>query len=552
MKTAPLHPQEKQRLKKLYDYDVLDTEAEQVFDDLTRLASEICGTPISLISLVDPDRQWFKSKVGLDADETDREIAFCSHAILEDKIFEVSDASKDERFHDNPLVTDNPDIRFYAGMPLNTPDGLPIGTLCVIDTKPKTLNKHQRRALEILSREVIGQLELRLKTKRLEKAVQFKTEFLSNMSHEIRTPLNAIIGFCDVLLADADKYLTGPTAKQYLNNIDFSGKHLLSMINDVLDLGKIEAGKMELNPKLVDLKDTMENLVDMLRVKAQQSGIELTFEYDNPYDPRLFLDAGKFSQVVINIVNNAIKFSHLKSEVKVQLQVKEQIFTVKVIDQGIGISKEDLPHVFDKYYQVGRKDALGTGLGLSITMGLVELMGGDLFMDSEEGKGTTVEVQLPRTISQNGESCQSLDSNQSSPDLPLTESELKANTQGLRILVVEDNKINQALINAMLNKFGCDITIVENGTDGVTAGTSNKFDLILMDINLPDISGIDAAKQIKQNATSQGQPEPLIISLSADVFIDDSDKVFSDYLTKPVTLVALMGALNSALKQKKN
>ena len=164
------------RLKDLYEYDVLDTEAEKSFDDLTQLASDICETPISLISLVDPDRQWFKSKHGIDVAETARDISFCSHAILENQVFEVQNALTDTRFHDNPLVTNDPNIRFYAGAPLITPRGNAIGTLCVISDKPKKLSSKQINALTVLSKEVIAQLELRLNNKKLFMALEKQKE----------------------------------------------------------------------------------------------------------------------------------------------------------------------------------------------------------------------------------------------------------------------------------------------------------------------------------------------------------------------------------------
>ena len=169
MISAALHPEETYRIEELLRYEVLDTEDEKALDDLTELASVICGTSISLISLVDKDRQWFKSRVGLSAQETPREIAFCSHAILQDEIFEIPDALEDKRFLDNPLVTGAPDIRFYAGMPLISSSGMPIGTLCVIDTVPKKLDKKQQLALNTLAKQVISQLELRLHNRHLQR-----------------------------------------------------------------------------------------------------------------------------------------------------------------------------------------------------------------------------------------------------------------------------------------------------------------------------------------------------------------------------------------------
>lgn len=160
---------EKSRLKALHDQNILDTGDEEEYDRIVKVASFVCGTPISLISLVDTERQWFKSKIGLDLEETPRNVSFCSHAIQQDGVMEIHDASEDLRFKDNPLVTSNPNIRFYAGAPLITSDGLKLGTLCVIDKVPKALSQEQKECLEILSKQVMDQMELKQQRKQLQK-----------------------------------------------------------------------------------------------------------------------------------------------------------------------------------------------------------------------------------------------------------------------------------------------------------------------------------------------------------------------------------------------
>lgn len=161
MASNPLPQNEDQRLKALQSYDVMDTIGEEAFDRITQLASVICGVPIALVSLIDENRQWFKSKVGLDVPETPRDISFCQHAIMGQEIFEIENALEDERFKENPLVQGFPNIRFYAGFPLEDPDGYNLGTLCVIDEKPHKLDESQRLALSVLGKEVVAQLVAR-------------------------------------------------------------------------------------------------------------------------------------------------------------------------------------------------------------------------------------------------------------------------------------------------------------------------------------------------------------------------------------------------------
>ena len=315
---ARLPENEDARLKALLEYNILDTPDEQIYDEITKLAAYICKTPIALISLVDRERQWFKSRVGLDARETHRNVAFCSYSILQsDKVMIVENPLSDPRFSDNPLVVDAPYIRFYVGVPLLTPCKQAIGALCVIDTVERKLEQEQIEALQSLSRQIITQMELRKSITRLELASELrekslaeiqwknaemesarkqadhangmKSEFLAMMSHEIRTPINGIIGMASLMVEDE----LLPTQRQRLDIIRQSSEALLDIINDVLDISKIEAGKLTIEPIAFNLQHTIEEVQSLLISKFSDKSVDLIINYAETIPKLLVGDEGR-------------------------------------------------------------------------------------------------------------------------------------------------------------------------------------------------------------------------------------------------------------------
>lgn len=414
MIVAPIASDEKKRLEELKAYGILDTPPEEAFDRVTRLAARLLGSPIALISLVDERRQWFKSHYGADLSETPREWAFCGHAILEDDVMVVPDATKDDRFRFNPLVVDEPRIRFYAGMPLRSPHGTNLGTLCVIDRTPRLgLSEVQRQILKDLAAIVIDELELRLSARRVlnsyrerqeliervQTAYRSKSDFLAHISHELRNPLNAILGYADLLLSAPYGPLGDPRYAEYIGAVQASGSHMLALVTDILEYAKLEGGTSTLTLETVDLQDVARETLQILGHVAEEKGVRL--DIVSPADAAnpvaVEADAVKIRQMLINLVSNAIKFTPAGGQVSIYLDRLPDMARIVVKDTGIGIAPGDMAKVMAPFGQVRSNGSPqdGFGLGLPITKALVERHGGTLEIVSTPNQGTEVQLLLP-------------------------------------------------------------------------------------------------------------------------------------------------------------
>jgi signal transduction histidine kinase len=391
---------ELERLRALKSYEVLDTLSEKEYDHLTAIASEICGCRMSLISLIDENRQWFKSSVGLEVKETPREFAFCAHAIHEPgKTLVVPDARIDERFHDNPLVTGDPHLAFYAGVPLVSEDGLPLGTLCVLDSEPKSLTNAQLSALNALAAQVIALLELRRNKRALEGMLSRLKEknneleqFAFIAAHDLKSPLNGISSLTDILIERHGESLHQDGVSM-LNTIRASSHQLSSLISGLLDYYRLDAAITNMNSSV----DSDELVTQVRNLFGGDAEVELLFDIQperiNTHGPVLL-------QVLLNLVSNAIKYSDkAKTVVTISIAEDSEVYRVSVADNGSGIDRsfhDKLFQLFETASSADRYGNRGNGIGLATVKKLVTRTGGDVRFFSELTKGTTFEFTLPR------------------------------------------------------------------------------------------------------------------------------------------------------------
>ncbi len=410
MKAAPLHPQEDARLEALDTLEILDTTPEAGFDDLTRLASQLCGTPIALVSLVDHYRQWFKSRIGLEAPETPRDFAFCAHAILGEELFVVEDSHDDERFHDNPLVTGGPHVRFYAGIPIKGASGLNMGTLCVIDHQPRHLTPQQQEALVVLGKQVEAQLLLRLRVRELERreaelrsqrdtlaSVQRqKDHLMQRVMRDFKAPLSSI-------LTNAAFTLYGPHLPDEVlratRDIRDAADGLQRTVHNLLDANSDEAS-FSFKPAQFDVSLLLSEVVRDFQQRLVGSPRRFT-QNMKLVEPLLTGDRELLRRTLINLLDNSFQYTALGSS-RVTLEASNPepgLLELRVRDEGPAIPPAARAHLFDAHLPehaptTGRAEG-GNRLALAFCRRAVQAHGGWLWVEDNHPKGVAFCMRLP-------------------------------------------------------------------------------------------------------------------------------------------------------------
>ena len=529
-------------------------ELKPTFERIGRLARGFARLDLGDVVMVGAERTWHAS---FGPSWTDEQIyqdqSFSEVVVRDDALLWVSNALEDARFAAHPHVTGPEQVRFYAGAPIRLADGQPIGVVCVASSAPRAHDPELASYLidlaAIASNECSrhhAQRDLVKYAGEAEAANKAKSEFLANMSHEIRTPLNGVMGIAGAL---AKTELTAHQSEM-VGLIETSAETLEALLTDILDLARIEAGRMEIRPEPFDMATSVSACAALFEASAQAKGLKLQVEID-PYAQGAFEgDGPRIRQILTNLLGNAVKFT-TEGEVRLVVEARRDEttthLTFTVTDTGIGFDEATRQRLFGRFQQADgsiTRQYGGTGLGLAISRSLAEAMGGELSASAVAGKGATfvLSLELPR---RHGAVEMWGDHEDAVGDDP----ELDA----MRVLLAEDHPTNRRVVELILGAAGVDVISVENGAEAVDEAARSEFDLILMDMQMPVMDGLTAISAIRRREARSGRRTP-IYTLTANAMPEHAEasaRAGADgHVTKPITAERLLHVVEQVWVEK--
>ena len=392
----PLADFEKKRLDALHSYSILDTEPEKEFDDLTRLAANLCNAPIARVNLIDKNRQWAKAIHGMEENtrEVPRNVTVCQYTIKSEKILEVQNLAKDDRFKDFDYVKGAPYLRYYIGAPLLNSEGYAVGALCVLDYEERKMSDEQIDHLKIIADEVMARLELRKQNSELQELNEHKLKLMKMLSHDMRSPLNGIIGMSNML----SEIVEGDEEAEMIELLEQSALQLNHMVDEILSYSLIESKGFTLNSKEVNLSEVSESMRRLYQPVAKSKNVDLKIGLQA--DETVCIDKDKFEQIYGNLLSNAIKFTKSGGQVRGAIELTDGKLRLKVEDSGVGMDEGAVSELFQNGTSTptgGTSGEKSTGLGLAIVKYFVDLHDGVIDVSSEKEQGTTFLITIPLT-----------------------------------------------------------------------------------------------------------------------------------------------------------
>lgn len=501
--------EEKARLESLKSYEIMDTDPDSVLDSMTALASYVCETPISLISLLDDKRQWFKSRIGLNVSETPREEAFCNHAIEDiNSLFIVEDALQDDRFKDNPLVIGDPNIRFYAGFPLVSEEGYVLGTLCVIDKIPRKLNEQQKNAIELLSKMALTCIETKRQQKLIREGFTSRKELISNIDFEMRAPLNTIMGVT-TLLANKNK---DETLADDLKLLSSSAESMVGLVNNLTEstdlITSTESQEVSFDLDIL--------LKEVTRGISNKEELEIRVIYDFTVPGLL-----KGNEEYVSEILHRLIASRLLGRLKTKLLLT--VVSLKKKRDRLDIRFE-LKDLSETVLPQDSRSLFEQNLEKNVAIDIINRMHGE-FASQRNDIIFTLNFRIPE-------------------QKKVIESQ-PVDISGVNLLLVEDLEFNQRVAAQFLELWKVNYDIVENGEEAVDAVERKRYDIVLMDLRMPVMDGYEATRRI--NSIS----DVPIIALTASVSGPNNKKVkklkLAGYVTKPFDPNELRSTIAAAM-----